>query len=94
MEKNNRLMLKMDRERERRRRKALKKKVGTKFGILTPQGVQKQMTIDLNQVKKVSSDPLAFAYGMFQSKSGQKMSKDKDLAPEYIKGFKQGKKLI
>jgi hypothetical protein len=76
------------------RKDKLKKKIGTKFGILTPQGIQKQMIIDMKEMKKVSCDPLAYAYGLFKAKSGQKMGKKKGLAPEYIKGFEAGKKLI
>jgi len=61
----------------------------TKFGTLTKEGkIVNPMSIDLNKIK--SPDPLAFAYGLFQGKSGQPMSKDKGLAPEYIRGFKIG----
>jgi len=63
----------------------------TKFGILTPEGkVEKSMAIDLSKIK--SPDPLAFAYGLFQGKSGQPMSKEKGLAPEYVRGYKEGKR--
>lgn len=48
------------------------------------------MEIDLSKIK--SPDPLAYAYGFFQGKSGQPISKDKDLAPEYVRGYKEGKK--
>lgn len=68
---------------------AKQEKKGTKFGILTKEGVKKQMTIDISKVK--SPDPLAYSYGYFQAKSGQPMSKDKDLAPEYIRGYKDAK---
>lgn len=62
----------------------------TKFGTMTKEGkIINPMSIDLNKIK--SPDPLAFAYGLFQGKSGQQMSKDKGLAPEYIRGFKIGK---
>ena len=96
-EKNIKLMLKMDRERERRRKANLKKKIkkGTQFGILTPQGVEKQMTININKLK--SPDPLAYGYGLFHGKSGKQMAKaekgDK-LAPEYKRGFEEGKRLL
>jgi hypothetical protein len=64
----------------------------TQFGILTPEGkVEKSMAIDLSKIK--SPDPLAYAYGFFQGKSGQPMSKEKDLAKEYIRGYKEGKKV-
>jgi hypothetical protein len=64
----------------------------TKFGVLTPQGnLVKTMEMDLSKIK--SPDPLAYAYGFFQGKSGQPMSKDKDLAKEYIRGYKEGKKV-
>lgn len=52
------------------------------------------MSIDIGKVK--SNDPLAYSYGYFQAKSGQPMSKDNDLSPEYIRGykdFKTGKKI-
>jgi hypothetical protein len=63
---------------------------GTQFGVLTPSGkVEKSMSIDIGKVK--SSDPLAYSYGYFQGKSGQPMSKDKGLVPEYIRGYKDGK---
>ena len=66
------------------------KKEGTQFGVLGKEGkVEKQMTINIGKVK--SSDPLAYSYGYFQAKSGQLMSKDKDLAPEYIRGYKDAK---
>jgi hypothetical protein len=62
----------------------------TEFGILQPSGkVAKSMSIDISKVK--SDDPLAYSYGYFQAKSGQLMSKDKDLAPEYIRGYKDAK---
>lgn len=62
----------------------------TKFGTLTKEGkVVNEMSVDLSKIK--STDPLAFAFGYFQGKSGQPMSKDKGLAPEYIRGFKTGK---
>jgi len=77
------------------RKAILKKKIGTKFGTLTPQGkVVNSMTININKLK--SKDPLAYAYGMFQAKSGQKMAKaekgDK-LAPEFIRGYREAKTL-
>lgn len=66
-------------------------KIKTKFGTLTKEGKEiNTMKIDLNKVK--STDPIAFAYGLFQGKSGQKISKDKNLAPEYVRGLKLGKK--
>lgn len=67
------------------------RKKGTKFGILTPKGkVIKAMTIDISKIK--SPDPLAYSYGFFQGKSGQPRAKDKDLAPEYLRGYKAGKR--
>lgn len=71
------------------------KKKKTQFGILTPQGIKKQMNIDIGMISKQSSDPLAYAYGMFQSKTGQKMAKTEKgdkLAPEYIRGFMEAKR--
>lgn len=65
-------------------------KKGTQFGILQPSGeVTEKMSIDINKVK--SDDPLAYSYGYFQAKSGQPMSKDKGLAKEYIRGYKDAK---
>jgi len=67
------------------------KKKGTKFGVLTPKGkLVKAMTIDISKVK--SPDPLAYAYGYFQGKQGLPKGKGKDLAPEYVRGFKKGRK--
>jgi hypothetical protein len=64
----------------------------TQFGTLTPSGeVKNAMEIDLSKVK--SPDPLAYAYGFFQGKSGQPISKNKGLAPEYIRGYKEGRKV-
>jgi hypothetical protein len=62
-----------------------------KFGTLTKNGLTNVHIVDLNTVK--SSDPLAFAYGQTQAKAGVKLpslkSKEyKDLAPEYIRGYK------
>ena len=70
------------------------KQKGTQFGTLTPSGeIKDSMVIDLSKVK--SSDPLAYAYGFFHGKSGKSMSKGKNwdkLAPEYIRGYQEGKK--
>ena len=66
-------------------------KYATQFGILTPQGkITKSMSINLSEVK--SPDPLAYSYGFFQGKTGIPISKDKDLDPEYLKGYKEGAK--
>ena len=63
----------------------------TKFAVLSKQGKEtKAMSINIGKIK--SNDPLAYAYGYFQASSGQSMSKDKDLAPEYIRGYKDYKK--
>lgn len=68
-----------------------KKSKKTKFGTLTPSGKEVDvMEIDLSKVK--SPDPLAYAYGFFQGKSGKPMAKEKGLAPEYVRGYKEGKK--
>lgn len=67
------------------------KRKGTVFGTLTPEGkVTNTMTIDLSKVK--SNDPLAYSFGFFEGKSGKPISKEKGLASEYIRGFKEGKK--
>lgn len=66
-------------------------KYATQFGILTPQGkVTKSMSIKISEIK--SPDPLAYAYGYFQGKTGQPISKNKGLATEYIRGYEEGKK--
>ena len=44
--------------------------------------------IDLSKIK--SSDPLAYAYGLVQGERGEQKSKEKDLAPEYIRGWNDG----
>jgi len=63
----------------------------THFGVMNKQGkVTKSMSINIGKIK--SNDPLAYAYGYFQASSGQSMSKDKDLAPEYIRGYNDYKK--
>ena len=62
----------------------------TKFGTLTPNGVINEMEIDLNKVE--SDDPIAYSYGFFQGKSGEEMSKDEDLAKEYVRGYNDGVK--
>lgn len=60
----------------------------TKFAVLNKQGKETNvMSIDIGKVK--SNDPLAYSYGYFQAKSGQPMSKDNDLSPEYIRGYKE-----
>jgi hypothetical protein len=64
----------------------------TKFGSIDSTGkVTTTLEIDLSKVK--SPDPLAYAYGFAQGQSGTKMPKNKkDLAPEYIRGWKDGHK--
>jgi hypothetical protein len=62
--------------------------VKTKFGKL----LWKSHVIDLSKVK--SPDPLAYAYGFMQGRARVKMSKDKNLASEYIRGWKEGHKKI
>jgi len=61
----------------------------TKFGIMAKGGkVTTTHEIDLNKVK--SPDPLAFAYGLVQGERGNPLPKEKDLAPEFIRGWKEG----
>ena len=62
----------------------------TKFGTLTPNGVVDEMELDLEKVK--SSDPIAYAYGYFQGKSGKELANDDDLAEEYVRGYNDGVK--
>lgn len=75
------------------------KEKGTQFGTLTPDGrIHNKMVISLNKINhkhlsKINSpDPLAYAYGKFQAMSGQPMSKDRNLASEYIRGYNEAKK--
>jgi len=37
-------------------------------------------------------DPLAFAYGRVQGERGNPLPKEKDLATEFVRGWKQGNK--
>ena len=60
----------------------------TEFGTLTPNYVINKMEIDLNKVE--SNDPIAYAMGFFDGKSGQKIDDSDDLAEEYIRGFNDG----
>jgi hypothetical protein len=65
------------------------KKEKTKFQILKPSGeVVTTHEIDLSKVK--SPDPLAYSYGLVQGERGEPLGKRKDLAPEYIRGWKEG----
>ena len=62
----------------------------TKFGKITSEGkIIHSIEIDLSKVK--SSDPLAYAYGFAQGSRGNPIVKGKGLAPEYIRGYKDGK---
>ena len=63
----------------------------TKFGTLTPNGVVNEMEIYLNKVE--SDDPIAYSMGFFEGKSGKEISKDEDLAKEYVRGYKDGFKM-
>jgi hypothetical protein len=64
-----------------------------KFGILKPSG-ESVITheIDLSKVK--SPDPLAYAYGLVQGESGEPLGKKSGLAPEYIRGWEEGRKKL
>lgn len=63
----------------------------TKFEIMDKYGRTKTThEIDITKVK--SPDPLAYIYGKVQGERGEPLSKDKDLAPEYIRGWKEGSK--
>ena len=68
-----------------------RKKTATEFGMMDASGkVTVTHTIDLAKVK--SDDPLAYAYGFSQAQRGEHFEKRKDLAPEYIRGFREGQK--
>lgn len=65
----------------------------TKFGILSPTGKETiTHEIDLSEVK--SPDPLAYAYGLVQGERGQPLGKKSGLAPEYIRGWEEGRKKL
>lgn len=68
-----------------------KEKKKTKFGMIDHSGkVSITHEIDLSEVK--SPDPLAYAYGLVQGERGESLPKDKDLASEFIRGWKEGHK--
>ena len=63
------------------------------IGTLTPEGkVVNSMQVDIAKIQ--STDPLAFSYGFYQGREGRPMGKGKDLAPEYIRGYKEGAKTM
>lgn len=65
----------------------------TEFGKMDATGkVTITHRIDLSKIK--SPDPLAYAFGYTQAQRGEPLSKDKDLAPEYVRGWKDGKKKL
>lgn len=66
-----------------------KKEHKTKFGTIGESG-KAIITheIDLNKIR--SPDPLAYAYGLVRGERGKPMPKEKDLAPEFVRGWKEG----
>lgn len=46
-------------------------------------------SINVGKVK--SDDPLAYSYGYVEGSEGKEISKQKNLAPAYIEGYKKGK---
>ena len=63
----------------------------TQFGMMGESGRPViTHSIDLSKVK--SSDPLAYAYGLVQGERGEPMENRSGLAPEYIRGWKDGNK--
>lgn len=63
--------------------------VKTKFSIMAKGGkVTKTHEIDLGKIK--SPDPIAYAVGLVRGERGDPMQKGKGLAPEYIRGWKDG----
>lgn len=48
--------------------------------------------IDLGKIK--SPDPLAYAYGLVQGERGNPLPKEKGLASEFIRGWKEGRKKL
>lgn len=70
---------------------AKKKRPAIEFGVLSSRGnIVGAMSIDISKIK--SPDPLAFAYGYFQGKTGIPKAKNKGLAPEYLRGYEKGKR--
>jgi hypothetical protein len=65
----------------------------TKFGTIEPSGKTiTALEIDLRKIK--SSDPLAYAYGLFQGKIGKSLPKKRGLAPEFVRGWKEGHEIF
>jgi hypothetical protein len=65
--------------------------VKTEFGVMGKEGkVTVTHEIDLSKIK--SPDPLAYAYGLVQGERGESLRKEKGLASEYIRGWKEGNK--
>jgi len=62
----------------------------TKFGKLTVSGMNVTHEIDIAKIK--SPDPLAYAYGFVQGERGEKLPRQKGIASEYIRGWKEGHK--
>lgn len=65
------------------------------YGIKKKQAIEKvgegAYSVNVHQLSKKSDDPLAYAYGFLQGKEGQPFPKEKGLAPEFVRGFKEGK---
>lgn len=69
------------------------KRKKTQFGVMDTSGkVTMTHSIDLGKIK--SPDPLAYAYGFVQGQRGTPMPKEKNLAPEFIRGWKEGRKKL
>lgn len=63
----------------------------TEFSVMNKSGqVTKTHEIDLSKIK--STDPLAYAFGFVEGERGNKLSKEKNLASEYVRGWKEGHK--
>ena len=63
----------------------------TQYGTLNPDGsVTNKMDLDDSN----SDDPIAYNFGFFEGKSGEPMDDYDDLAPEYVRGYNDGKKSI
>ena len=63
----------------------------TQYGTLNPDGsVTNKMDLDDSN----SDDPIAYNFGFFEGKSGKPMDDYDDLAPEYVRGYNDGKKSI
>jgi hypothetical protein len=65
----------------------------TQFGKMDSTG-KVVVTHEINLSKLKSPDPLAYAYGLVQGERGEPLPKQRGLAPEFIRGWKEGRKKL